>query len=59
MNKVPFGMYVSNINDELGKLQNCMIAPTLDSFALYVTVTILMHYTRALFKKLTTLQDKN
>ena len=43
MNKVPFGMYVSSINDGLGKLQNCMIAPTLDSFTLYATVTTLMH----------------
>ena len=43
MNKVPFGMYVSSINDGLGKLQNCMIASTLDSFALSATVTTLMH----------------
>ena len=30
-------------NDGPGKLQNCMIAFSLDSFLLYVTVTTLMH----------------
>ena len=42
MNNVPFGMYVSNINDGQGKSQHCMIAPPLDSFALYATVTTMM-----------------